>query len=173
MMFKFGKKSEAELKGVHPDLVRVVRRALELSPVDFAVHDGIRTVEEQAEYVRTGVSWTMNGRHLSGHAVDLVPYVNGKLRWEWPPIFLIASAMKKAAAEFNQTLIWGGVWDARLEELSDDLEGEEQAYVQRERDKQIALGKKPKVKVDGPHFELPRKEYPGERLSPLVAGNTL
>ena len=160
MAFTFGEKSKAELVGVHPDLVRVVYRALELSPVDFAVHDGIRTIEEQRKYVEAGVSWTMKGRHLTGHAVDLVPYINGKLRWEWPPIFKIAAAMKQAAAEFNQTLRWGAVWDRRLENLSDDLESEEQAYVERRKAELIAAGKKPKVNVDGPHFELPAAEYP-------------
>jgi peptidoglycan L-alanyl-D-glutamate endopeptidase CwlK len=154
MTFIFGERSEKELVGVHPDLVRVVRRALELSPVDFGVHDGLRTVAEQQAYVDAGVSWTMNGRHLTGHAVDLIPYINGKLRWEWPPIFKIAAAMKQAATEFSQTIRWGGVWDMRLEELGDDLEAAEQAYIERRR----LMGKK--AAVDGPHFELPEKEYP-------------
>jgi len=153
MTFSLGKKSLAELKGVHPDLVRVVKRALELTTVDFAVHDGIRTEEEQRHYVETGVSWTMKGRHLSGHAVDLVPYINGKLRWEWAPIYQIAAAMKQAAAEFDTPIRWGGAWDMRLGEI-DDPEEAEQDYVERRR----LMGKK--ANVDGPHFELPEKEYP-------------
>ena len=86
MSFVLGAKSRAELQGVDPDLVRVVERAIAITPVDFTVHDGIRTVAEQKRYVAEGVSWTMRSRHLEGKAVDLVPWINGKPRWEWPPI---------------------------------------------------------------------------------------
>lgn len=153
MIFTFGQRSESELRGVHPDLVAVVRRALELTAVDFAVHDGLRTDAEQAEYVRTGVSKTMNSKHLLqhdgyGHAVDLVPYVNGKLRWEWPLIYPVISAVQLAARERSVSLTWGGVWDRALAALSDDLEAERDAYADRRR----ALGKK--AFLDGPHLEL-------------------
>lgn len=160
MPFKFGVKSEKELEGVHPHLVRVVRLTLELSPIDFAVHDGLRTLAEQQEYVRTGVSWTLKGRHLSGHAVDLVPYINGKLRWEWTPIYVIAEVFQQAARTFDQTIRWGGVWDKRLEDLTPPLEEEVRKYSARERARKLKLGRKPTVNIDGPHFELPEKEYP-------------
>lgn len=156
MTFEFGRKSRAELKGVHPDLVRVVERALELTTVDFAVHDGKRTIEEQKQLVAAGASQTMKSRHLTGHAVDLVPVINGKLRWEWPPIYQIARAMKEAAAEFGQSLRWGGVWDDRLEKLEEPLEDCVAGYVAARK----ALGKS--AFLDGPHFELPTDLYPVE-----------
>ena len=67
----------AMLEGVHPDLVGIVARAADLSPVPFRVFEGARTVERQRTYVRRGVSRTMNSRHIAGangvcHAVDLV-----------------------------------------------------------------------------------------------------
>ncbi|MFW5399422.1 M15 family peptidase, partial [Yersinia sp. 1252 StPb PI] len=71
--FRFSQRSEGNLKGVNDDLVRVVRRALELSTVDFGVIEGVRTVERQKELVATGKSQTMNSRHISGNAVDLLP----------------------------------------------------------------------------------------------------
>ena len=49
--FKLGARSLRELEGVHPDLVAVVKRAIELTSQDFSVHDGIRTMEEQREMV--------------------------------------------------------------------------------------------------------------------------
>jgi peptidoglycan L-alanyl-D-glutamate endopeptidase CwlK len=113
MTFSLGRKSLAELQGVHPDMVAVVRRAIRLTTQDFAVHDGIRTIQEQREYVRRGASKTMNSKHLTqkdgyGHAVDLVPYINGQLRWEWRPIYAIAEAMRTAAGELGVVIHWGG-----------------------------------------------------------------
>lgn len=152
--FVFGEKSRAELIGVHPDLVRVVERALELTEVDFAVHDGKRTIEEQQRYVATGVSQTLESRHLTGHAVDLVPMINGKLRWEWPPIYKIASAVWLAAIEQDIQIRWGGVWDRRLNDLSEPLEAAVASYVSRRKKL------KAKAFLDGPHFELPKEIYP-------------
>lgn len=157
MAYKFGPKSLQELQGVHVELVRTVHRALALSSIDFGVHDGLRTKVEQAEYVRTGVSKTMNSKHLPqadgfSHAVDLVPYVNGKLRWEWEPIYLVAEAMHKAATETGIQLVWGGVWDRKF---PSDFTGRSahmklmvDAYVSRRR----KLGKS--AFIDGPHFEM-------------------
>lgn len=152
--FKLGTRSRAELKGVHPDLVAVVERALELTVQDFGVHDGIRTLEEQKKFVATGVSQTLESRHLTGHAVDLVPYVNGQLRWENGPLYKIADAVRMAARELQVPLRWGGNWDAGFTEstaLPQDLVAD---YVARRR----AAGKEPFI--DRPHFELPRDKYP-------------
>lgn len=151
MTYSLGKSSLAELTGVHSDLVRVVKRAIEITACDFTVHDGIRTVEEQKRYVAEGVSKTMRSKHLEGCAVDLVPVINGKPRWEWPPIYRVAEAMHKAADECGVRLIWGGVWDHRLDELpafASGLEAAVAAYTARRR----AMGKK--AFIDGPHFEL-------------------
>lgn len=154
MTFVFGLKSETELKGVHPVLVTLVRLALTKSSVDFAVHDGLRTMEEQRALVANGASNTLASRHLTGHAVDLVPYVNGKLRWEWGPIFRIADAMKAAAIEMNVPLVWGACWDVNFRETIGSAQAEADAYAARQR----KAGKR--VFADGPHYELPRKLYP-------------
>jgi peptidoglycan L-alanyl-D-glutamate endopeptidase CwlK len=152
--FSFGERSRKELVGVQPKLVASVEFAIGISPIDFAVHDGLRTLEEQREYLRTGASKTLNSKHLKqadgyGHAVDLVPYVNGKLRWELPLCIQIAGVVWQAATADRLELVWGGVWDRQLDELDPmNLEAEIEAYRARRRKK----GRD--AFIDGPHFEL-------------------
>ena len=105
----------------------MVKLAITLSDIDFAVMEGLRTAERQAALVKSGASHTMNSRHLTGHAVDLGAYVDSQIRWDWPLYNKIAMAMKRAAKELNVPLEWGGDW--------------------------VSF-------PDGPHFQLPRKEYP-------------
>jgi len=143
MSFVFSKRSENNLIGVHPDLVKVVRRALEVSDVDFAVTEGLRTVERQRQLVKSGASKTMNSRHLTGHAVDLAPFIGGTIRWDWPPFINIANAMRTAALELEISIRWGGAW------------------------KSLASFKVPvtvkdlsKTFPDGPHYELEWRVYP-------------
>ena len=153
MAYKLGKRSLEELDGVHEDLIAIVKRAIEITPQDFSVHDGIRTLEEQKNLVEKGASKTLNSRHLTGHAVDLVPYINGKLRWEWEPIHVIADAIRTAAQELEIPIRWGGAWDINLTESEDAPEDLVEDYSNR-RKKQ-----KKRVFLDGPHFELPRAIY--------------
>lgn len=77
-MYKLSKKSLDRMKGVHPDLVKVVKRAIQISEVDFTVTEGLRDIERQRELVKSGASKTMNSRHLTGHAVDLIALKNGQ-----------------------------------------------------------------------------------------------
>lgn len=108
--FKLSRRSLARLEGVHPDLVRVVNLAIELTEVDFGVTEGMRTIEKQREYVARGASKTMNSRHLTGHAVDLVAYIGAEVRWDWPLYHKIADAMKRAANSLGVPIVWGGDW---------------------------------------------------------------
>lgn len=110
MSYSFSQRSIDKLKGVNVDLVSVVFRALELSEIDFAVTEGLRTKERQAELVKAGASKTMNSRHITGHAVDLAAIVGGEIRWDWPLYAKLAKAMKRAAYELNINIEWGGDW---------------------------------------------------------------
>lgn len=110
MGFKLGKKSLSNLKGVHPDLVKVVKRAIELTECDFTVTEGLRTKERQAQLLKEKKTTTMNSRHLTGHAVDLAAWVDNTVSWEWKYYYQIADAMKKAASELNVSIEWGGDW---------------------------------------------------------------
>lgn len=108
---KLDARSETSLRGVHPDLVRIVRRAAEISPVKFTVIEGLRTKARQADLVKAGASKTMNSRHITGHAVDLVPHrPDGVLAFDWPLYHILAPAMKQAASELAVPLVWGGDW---------------------------------------------------------------
>lgn len=124
MSYTLGNKSRRKLYGVHPDLVAVVQRAIEITEQDFTVLEGLRTQERQQQLYNTGKSKTMNSRHLTGHAVDLAPW---PINWDWDNFYPIADAMKQAAEELDIPLEWGGDW---------------------------------KSFPDGPHFQLPWKDYP-------------
>lgn len=108
--FRFSQRSEKNLTGVKPQLVAVVRRALALSDVDFGITEGLRTKERQKQLVAEGKSQTMNSRHLTGDAVDVVAYVGSTISWDWPLYEKIARAFKQAAAELGVAIEWGGDW---------------------------------------------------------------
>lgn len=110
MTYILGTRSLARLVGVHPDLVRVVKRAIQITPVDFTVLEGLRSHARQVELFHQGATRTMNSRHLTGHAVDLAPYVGGEVRWDWPLYHKLAAAVKEAARLEKVSVTWGGDW---------------------------------------------------------------
>ena len=156
MSFILGNRSCARLAGVHPRLVRVVERAIQITEQDFEVHCGSRTLAEQRAHIAAGTSWTLNSKHLPqsdgfAHAVDLVPLVGGKLSWDWGGCYTIAAAMSAAAAEHRVQLRWGGVWDRPLTSFATTpkaARAASAAYISRRR----RAGKR--AAIDGPHFEL-------------------
>lgn len=157
MAYVLGEKSLAKLKGVHPRLVQVVKRAIVLTKQDFAVTDGLRTAEQQRVLVQKGASETMLSKHLKqrdgwGHAVDLVPWINGGPRWEWEPIWNIAHAIDQASTELNVNLVWGAVWDRNMMSYGGSKE-ELQKAVEEYKARRRALGKK-RIFLDGPHYQL-------------------
>ncbi|HCB2886507.1 TPA: M15 family metallopeptidase [Citrobacter freundii] len=107
MTFKFSQRSENNLKGVNPDLVKVIRRALEITPADFIVIEGVRMQDRQKELVATGKSQTMNSRHLSGNAVDIIPVNTTWAIDEFKPLL---KAVKQAADELGIKLRFGINW---------------------------------------------------------------
>lgn len=141
-------RSEFNLVGVNSQLVQVARKALGWSDVDFAVTDGVRTLEEQRALVAAGASRTMESKHLTGDAIDLVPFVGDNLRWEMPVICTMAAAVRAAAVDLGVKLRWGGAWDleftATIGAPIDIVDG----YTKRR------LANNRTVFIDGPHFEL-------------------
>ena len=131
-MFQLGPRSKMRLNGVHPDLVKVVERAIQITTVDFTILEGVRDPLRQKKLVESGASQTMNSRHIPGadgyaKAVDLGAWVDDQVDWSWPLYHKIADAMKEAARQVKVPIEWGGDW---------------------------------RTFKDGPHFQLPRKEYP-------------
>lgn len=138
MGYTLGQRSVSRLQGVHPDLVSVVKRAIQITEQDFSVGEGLRSETRQRQLYNAGKSTTMNSRHLTGHAVDLLPYpFNGDIDEDgipniedWDQYYPIAAAMKQAAKELIINLEWGGDW---------------------------------KSFKDGPHFQLAWESYPNVR----------
>lgn len=144
MTFRLSQRSKNRLTDVHPDLVKVVRRAIELTSVDFGVLEGARTLAKQKDLFAIRASLTMDSRHLPSwvaelgkeyaHAVDLGAYYQNELRWDWPLYTEVARAMFAAATELDVDIQWGGNWRSFK---------------------------------DGPHFQLSRRMYPKEQNEDL------
>lgn len=110
MAFELSQRSIDRMKGVHPDLVNVVKRAAALSDVEFIVTEGLRTPERQQQLFKAGATRTLKSKHIVGRAVDLAAVVDGKVRWDWPLYSKLAVAMKRAAEILNVDIEWGGDW---------------------------------------------------------------
>lgn len=142
-------RSRERLLSVKPKLAETVKRALQLSPIDFGVTEGKRTLERQKILVSQGASQTMKSKHLIGEAVDLVGYLDGHVSWEMSIYCKIADAMREAATETGVSICWGGAWQVRDIGLFDGSMDEAQdAYIDLRRSE----GRRPFL--DGPHFEL-------------------
>lgn len=138
-MFRLSKLSLSRLETVDERLQSIVKCAIGITEVDFMVVQGLRTFDEQArlygkgrtraqmaarqlpmEYARPNdrkVTWTMNSNHMSGRAVDLGAWVNGRLYMPDRPTDAdielyrqISTAMKAAACAQNVRITWGGDW---------------------------------------------------------------
>ncbi len=147
--FSLSQRSIERLDGVDDRLVDVVCRAIEITTVDFGVTEGLRTIETQRQYVAAGKSQTMESKHLTGEAVDLMAYINGQVSWELNVYDNIADAMKQAAIEKNVAIRWGAAWsvpDIRL--WRGTMEEAMMYYIDIRR----KMNKRPFI--DGPHFEL-------------------
>ena len=149
MGFTLSQRSLDRLEGVHDDMVRVVKKAIDLTKVDFGVICGLRTIEEQKALVDKGASQTMKSKHLDGLAVDLMAYVGGRASWELNLYDDIADAMKEAAELENVPVRWGAAWHINnIATCGMTMEQAMNSYIDTRR----AEGRRPFI--DGPHFEL-------------------
>lgn len=115
MAWKLGKKSLERLAGVKEPLQAVIKSAIVDSPYDFSITCGLRTVEEQKVLVATGKSKTMKSKHLTGDAVDIAVFVDGKLTWELKYYKTVAAHIKKVAAKLGVKITWGGDWQSFID----------------------------------------------------------
>jgi peptidoglycan L-alanyl-D-glutamate endopeptidase CwlK len=149
MTFRLSKRSLGRLDGVDSNLVEVVKRAIELTTVDFGVTEGVRTIEKQREYVAAGKSQTMRSKHLTGDAVDLVAYVGSSVSWELNLYDNIADAMRVAAIEHDVAIKWGAAWSVGdIREFDGSMAEAMNEYIDLRR----SQGRRPFI--DSPHFEL-------------------
>jgi peptidoglycan L-alanyl-D-glutamate endopeptidase CwlK len=149
MTFTLSQRSLSRLDGLQPQLIDVVKRAIELTTVDFGVTEGLRSAETQRKYVEAGKSQTMNSKHLTGDAVDLVAFIDGAVSWELNLYDNIAEAMRQAAEEYNVALRWGAAWNVPdICKWDGSMEAAMNYYIDERR----RLGRRPFI--DAPHFEL-------------------
>lgn len=129
MTFKLSARSIGRIEGVHPDLIRVVERAIRYSPYDFAVVEGLRTLARQRVLVAKGFSKTLHSKHLVqpdgyGHAVDIVAVgdldrdgdidAQDRVRtWDRTIYTDISHAVLGAAVELGVRVRWGGSFKTR------------------------------------------------------------
>ena len=149
MTFKLSRRSRDNLIGVDPDLVAVVERAIQLTKVDFAVTEGVRTAARQRELFEKKATQTLESRHLKGEAVDLVAFLGGRRIREHNLYDDIADAMRLAALERNVGLRWGAAWNVPdIRHWNGTMEQAMHHYIDARR----KLGQRPFI--DAPHFEL-------------------
>ena len=127
-MATLGKGSLKTLQGLHPNLVKVITEAIKDTPVDFTCTDGVRTTaEQQALYAKgrtkaggivtkvDGVIKKSNHQIKAdgfGHAVDLYPYVDGRVDFndDGEHLTAIATHIKATARRLGIKIGWGGDW---------------------------------------------------------------
>ena len=149
MAYTLSGRSLEKLEGVKPELVKVVKRAIELTKIDFGVIYGLRSEEEQQKLFDAGKSQTMKSKHLTGDAVDLMAYVDGKASWELNLYDDLADAMKWAASENDTKIRWGAAWHIPdITEWGGNMEEAMMSYIDTRRSE----SRRPFI--DGPHFEL-------------------
>jgi len=140
MTYRLSQRSRNNLSGVDPRLVAVTKRAIEITQQDFSVIEGVRSYQRQKQLFAEKRSFTMNSRHLTGHAVDLVDY---PITWDWDNFYPIADAMIQAAKELDVPLRWGGNWQVKdVRNWNGSAKELNEAYTGNFH--------------DGPHFEIPR-----------------
>ena len=153
-MYKLSSRSLGKLEGVNPVLVDTVKRAIELTKVDFGVIFGVRSLETQKKLYESGRSQTMKSKHLiqpdgTAHAVDLMAYDGSDPSWEIVMYDDIADAMKAAAKETGAKIRWGAAWTVdNIAEWDNSMQEAMNDYIDIRR----KSGRTPFI--DGPHFEL-------------------
>ena len=154
MAFKLSGRSLNKLEGVHPTMVDTVKRAIELSKVDFGVIYGVRSLAEQKRLYEAKRSQTMKSKHLVqedgySHAVDLMAYDGSDPSWDIVMYDDIADAMKAAAKETGAKIGWGAAWQIDdIAKWDGTMEEAMNAYIDLRR----SQSRRPFI--DGPHFQL-------------------
>ncbi len=108
-------RSKNNLKGVHPVLINIVNKAVEIITEDlpeysFVITSGVRTMEEQKKLLAEKKSQTLDSYHITGHAIDVALFLNGKITWNLKDYKKLADIIKQAAKDLGYDIVWGGDW---------------------------------------------------------------
>jgi len=149
MAFTLSQRSLGRLDGVKNQLHSVVTTAISLTNCDFGVTCGLRNIQEQEELVARGASQTMNSKHLTGDAVDVVAYIGNRISWELNLYDEIADAFKEASIKEGVPIKWGGAWSVPdLRDWHGTAEEARESYID------LRKSQSRKYFLDCPHFEL-------------------
>lgn len=149
MAYKLSKRSFKNLEGVNAKLIEVVQYAIRVTKVDFAVIEGLRTLERQKELVARGASQTLKSKHITGKAVDLMAFIGSRGSWELNLYDDIADAMREGAIQVGVRVRWGAAWTVSdIRNWKGTMEEAMNSYIDERR----AQGKRPFI--DAPHFEI-------------------
>ena len=148
MAFKLSQKSLSKLHGVNPMLNRVVHDAIIKTTVDFGVTEGLRSLERQKQLLEQKRSQTLKSKHLTGHGVDLVAYIDGEVCWEVEVYDEIADAVKASAKAIGCPIKWGAGWHKNLT----DHDGTSEELMNEYIDLRRSQNRRPFI--DCPHFEM-------------------
>lgn len=127
-MPKFSTRSLKHMNGLHPDLLKVLNEAIKDTPIDFAVTDGKRTMAEQKKFVAQGKSKTLKSRHLSGKAVDVMCYIDGKGTWNTRIYTQLSKHILAVAKKLGIALVWGGTWKSFPDYVHFELDKKRYGY---------------------------------------------
>ncbi len=120
-VMELSKLSLERLEGVDERLKAVVIECAARCPYPFNVSEGLRTKEQQREYVRQGKSRTMNSKHLTGKAVDLYPLTMNRKQVDWSRFEELADLMFQVASDQGVEIVWGGNWKTFVDKCHFEL----------------------------------------------------
>lgn len=123
MKYKFGEASLTKLFTVESRLQIVMHSAIDTGIIDFAVIEGHREKNIQDDYYTNGMSkvkWP-DGKHnkVPSEAVDVAPFINGKVSWNKLHCCVLAGVILSCAAKLSIGIRWGGNWDMDGEPITD------------------------------------------------------
>lgn len=101
---------QAKLAHVDPRLRQLIEAVAATTTIPFMVLEGRRTLERQKSLYAQGHTWTLNSKHLTGHAVDIAPLEDGEPTFAWPSYYRLAREIKATAATLGIAVRWGGDW---------------------------------------------------------------
>lgn len=134
---KLDARSITRLQGVHPDLVAIAKRAAEITVQPFIITEGLRTLERQKKLVAAGASTTLRSRHLTGHAFDVAAFIDMDGTGDYTS---------------GDNIRWDWPLYKTISIIIKDAA--------KELGFPIEWGGDWRTFKDGPHFQLPWREYP-------------
>ena len=121
-MFKFGDRSKEKLEGVHEDLQTIMYETIKLSPIDFGITEGMRSLERAEQLQKDGASKVgIKSKHCKGLAVDIVCYNGGKVTWDLDFYEVVAQVVGEVCGTVDIKIRWGGSWETGNFELNRDM----------------------------------------------------